>query len=68
MLIATVCALPSVRFLIYVIDSIWNHAQVGFVKHELKGVLKCIGVEIWTHSPGALPQTVTDTLRIHHRP
>ncbi len=23
-----------------------------FVKHELKGVLKYIGVEIWTHHPG----------------
>jgi hypothetical protein len=35
-----------------------------FVKHELKGVLKCIGVEIWTPPP---PQTVTDTLRTHDR-
>ena len=31
-----------------------------FVKHELKGVLKCIRVEIWTHHPGPPPQTVTD--------
>jgi hypothetical protein len=32
----------------------------SFVKHELKGVLKYIGVEICTHPPGAPPQTVTE--------
>ncbi len=27
----------------------------SFVKHELKGVLKCIGVELWSHAPGPRP-------------
>jgi hypothetical protein len=30
------------------------------VKHELKGVLKCIDAEICTHFPPPPPQTVTD--------
>ncbi len=33
---------------------------LDFVKHDLKGVLKCIRVKIWTHSPPPPPQTVTD--------
>ncbi len=34
--------------------------QSGFVKHDLKGVLKCLRVEIWTLNPAPPPQTVTD--------
>jgi hypothetical protein len=35
----------------------------NFVKHELKGVLKCIGVTICTDYP---PRTVTDALATDH--
>jgi hypothetical protein len=38
-------------------------AYFFFVKHDLKGVLKCIGVKIWTPPP---PLTVTDTVGTHH--
>ena len=31
----------------------------SLVKHDLKGVLKCLGIEIWTH-PTSPPQTVTE--------
>jgi hypothetical protein len=39
-----------------------NDGTHHIVKHDLKGVLKCTGVEICTHYPPSLPpQIVTDT-------
>jgi len=50
------------RILVKLHDKIW-----AFVKYKLKGVLKCIGVEIWT--PLQWPPTdVADTVAMsHHR-
>ncbi len=41
----------------------------SFVKHDLKGVLKYIGVEIWTHYLAPPPPlTVTDIVTKRHLP
>jgi hypothetical protein len=50
---ANVCGTHSKRY----ISSIRSRLTVpnSFVKHDLKGVLKCIGVEICTHDPSPPP-------------
>ncbi len=46
-----------------------NAQKNSFMKHNLKGVLKCIGLEVCTQYPLTLPHTVTYTLAApHHRP
>ncbi len=39
--------------IVHEVDSSFSKVSIEgfFVKHELKGVLNCIGVEIWTHPP-----------------
>jgi hypothetical protein len=46
-----------------VFEKIFTYGKKGFVKHDLKGVLKCIRVKIWTHYPPPPPPTdVTDII------
>jgi len=53
------------RLKLYLTSFFWTLIVPYFVKHELKGVLKYIGVETST----SLPQTMTETLATpHHRP